>query len=235
MTRKGSLLKVLIQKALEKEKALWPERFPEEMLRERRAVMGSVVFNLQYQNDARLAEGSVFREEHFRWFEHIPEGLAVYQGVDLAISSSRFADYFAIVTIGVSEAYEIFVLDTFRARLSFEQQARTVVGKAARFDPVRIAVEAVGYQAALSQVLAARTPLPVKPVFPHKDKVTRAWRLSALFENGKVFLGRGQELLKDELLAFPDGDHDDLFDALEMAVSLARRSFATRLLKVPGV
>lgn len=122
----------MIQKALEEGKALWPERFPARILEERRKVMGSVIFNLQYQNDARLALGSLFREEHFRYHESAPAGLAVYQGVDLAISAGRFADYFAIVTIGVSENFEVFVLDTFRARLSFERQARAIIATARR-------------------------------------------------------------------------------------------------------
>jgi predicted phage terminase large subunit-like protein len=228
-------MKALVESAMRDDRALWPERFPAGQLAQRRREMGTVIFNLQYQNDARLSQGSVFREEHLRYYERPPEDLAVYQGVDLAISTSRRADYFAIVTIGVSAGFEVFVLDVFRARLSFERQVRAVLQKARQFDPVRIAVEATGYQAALSQVLAGRTPLPVRQMFPHKDKLTRAWRLSALFENGKVFFGKRQEVLSDELLVFPDGDHDDLFDALEMAVSLARSSADTKFLRIPGV
>jgi len=228
-------VEVLVQKALQGETALWPERFPAKMLRERKAVMGTVIFNLQYQNDARTALGSVFREEHVRRWQRLPEGLAFYQGVDLAISTSDRADYFALVTVGMDGNGGIYVADVFRARLSFEQQARTVARKAAEYDPVRIAVEATGYQAALSQVLTSRTALPVKPVFPHRDKLTRAWRLSALFENAKVLLGPGQDALAEELLEFPDGEHDDMFDALEMAVSLARAGHATKFLRIPGL
>ena len=225
----------LIGKALTEGKPLWPEMFPAELLEKRKEVMGLVNFNLQYQNDAALALGSVFRQEWINYRSAPPEGLAVFQGVDLAVSAGRFADYFALVTIGVSPDFEVFVLDSFRARLTFERQLQAVIEKARQFDPVRIAVEATGYQAAFAQTLTSRTPLPVKAVYPHKDKVTRAWRLSALFENGKVFLGRGQELLEEELLAFPDGEHDDLFDALEMAVGTARGPFAAKLLRVPGI
>ena len=228
-------MKILIQKALKDGEALWPERFPPALLEKRREAMGSVIFNLQYQNDAGLAQGAIFREKWFRFYRWAPEGLAVYQGVDLAISTGRFADYFAIVTVGATGNFDLYVLDVFRARLSFERQLQTVVEKAREFDPVRIAVEATAYQAAFTQVLTSRTPLPVRQVFPHKDKVTRAWRLSALFENGKVLFGSGQDALWEELLAFPDGEHDDLFDALEMAVCLARVPYGTRLMKIPGI
>ncbi len=228
-------MKVLVEKAIRDGKALWPEKFPLEELAKRREEMGSVIFNLQYQNDASLARGAVFREEWLRYFERSPEGLAVYQGVDLAISTSRFADYFAIVTVGATISGEFFVLDVFRGRLTFEQQVHAILQKAADFDPVSIAIESTGYQAALRQVLASRTSLPVRPVVPHKDKVTRALRISALFENGKVFLQAGQVALREELLAFPGGEHDDLCDALEMAISLARRPYSAKFLSVPGI
>lgn len=228
-------MKVLVEKALANEEALWPERFPAEMLRERKDVMGTVIFNLQYQNDARMALGSIFKEEFLRTWGELPSGLSIYQGVDLAISTKSRSDYFAIVTVGIDEKGFMYVIDVFRARLSFERQAQAIIAKAGEYDPVRIAVEAIGYQAALAQVLATRTAIPVKAVFPHRDKVTRALRLSALFENRKVLLGPGQDVLAEELLAFPDGEHDDLFDALEMAASLARAGHATKFLRIPGL
>lgn len=228
-------MKILVEKALKDGKALWPGRFPVELLEKRRQEMGTMIFNLQYQNDAQLALGAVFREEWFRFYRHAPDELAIYQGVDLAISSSKAADYFAIVTVGRNEQSEFYVLDVFRGRLTFEQQAQAIVRKANEFKPVRVAIEATGYQAAMAQVLRSKTAVPVRAVYPHKNKMTRALRLSASFENGKVFLRRNQEMLMEELLQFPDGEHDDLFDALEMAMELAGRSFAGKLLKIPGV
>ena len=73
-------MKILIQKALKDGEALWPERFPPALLEKRREAMGSVIFNLQYQNDAGLAQGAIFREKWFRFYRWAPEGLAVYQG-----------------------------------------------------------------------------------------------------------------------------------------------------------
>ena len=227
-------MKVLTDRAIRDGKALWPERFPLRELRKRKEAMGSVMFNLQYQNDPKCALGAVFKEEWLRFYDETPGDLAVYQGVDLAISAGRFADYFAILTVGADRDGAIYVLDVLRARLSFERQARAVEEKAAEFDPALIAIEATGYQAALHQVLASRTALPVRPVRPSTDKVTRMLRLGALFENGKVFLKPSQVELREELLAFPEGEHDDLCDALEMAVNLARRR-GGRFLSIAGV
>jgi phage terminase large subunit-like protein len=55
------------------------------------------------------------------------------------------------------------------------------------------------------------------------DKVTRAWKLSARYEAGRVY-HRARDLqtdaLEEQLTGFPRGKHDDMFDALDLAVNL---------------
>ena len=209
--------------------ALWPERFSLGRLDEVRGEMGEVAFACQFMNDPRGGDAGVFKEEWFQFYETLPmeEGvcglgpasLRVFQGVDLAISQSDSADYFAVVTVGVDRDHNVFVLDTFRGRLSFEKQVQKVRDLAGRFHPVRIAVESNAYQDVLSSELVRTAGLPVRRVRQRRDKFTRAMRLSPQFENGKVFLKRSMTELLAELQLFPRGGHDDLFDALEMAVS----------------
>ena len=58
------------------------------------------------------------------------------------------------------------------------------------------------------------------------DKISRAYWLQAYFENGQILLpsktmARDYETwqaLIDELLLFPQADHDDLFDGLQTMV-----------------
>ena len=62
--------------------------------------------------------------------------------------------------------------------------------------------------------------LPVEPVYPDKDKVTRASTAGVLYGQTRVYHLRGAEWLHDfehELLAFPAGEHDDQVDALAYA------------------
>jgi predicted phage terminase large subunit-like protein len=54
------------------------------------------------------------------------------------------------------------------------------------------------------------------PVYPDTDKVTRARTLAARYEAGKVFHLRsapGLEDFEQELVAFPNSEHDDQVDA----------------------
>ena len=65
--------------------------------------------------------------------------------------------------------------------------------------------------------------MPVERIERTKDKVARAYWLQAFFENGQVLFPDKSivgdysiwQALLDELLLFPQAEHDDLFDGLQ--------------------
>jgi len=84
-------------------------------------------------------------------------------------------------------------------------------------------IEAVTFQATFAREVLANTRLPARAVHPDRDKVTRARTLAARMEAGKVFFLRGApgiEMLADQFVAFPNGEHDDLVDAAVYAADL---------------
>ncbi len=68
--------------------------------------------------------------------------------------------------------------------------------------------------------------MPVERVERTKDKIARAYWLQAFFENGQILFPDKAlvgdysvwRAMLDELLLFPQADHDDLFDGLQTMI-----------------
>ena len=156
--------------------------------------------------------------------------LKVYQGIDLAISRSASADYFVTLTIGLDDNGRIFILDVFRQQgVSFRDQIKTIISKAATWQPLKIGVEVNSYQAALSQELERLTLLPIIEITTVKDKVLRAQQRSALVEGGRVYVHPSMSEVISEFVLFPDGENDDIFDAFDFALTVAEEANENRV------
>ena len=239
-----------------KEVSLWEDKFTLERLKQIRADSGKIIFNMQYQNDTELAKGKIFKAQYFKYYDEYKldydfqsakvciknsEGIdtwkkvRVYMGADLAISESENDknDYFVLMMIGVDDDNNVYVLEYVKERLTFNSQLTTILNYGRTKYPMveRVGVETNQYQKALAQELRRLSLLPVININTTKDKVTRAMRRSANFENGKVFFREGMDDLEECLLLFPEVDHDDLFDALDHAMTVADKGNEIRVLE----
>jgi predicted phage terminase large subunit-like protein len=228
--------RVQVQRAIINGISLWPDKFTLEDLLQKKSELGSIIFDLQYQNDIALAkQGRIFRYEWMQFYETAPAGLKIYQGCDLAISEKETADYFVLMTIGIDPNGNIYILDIYRDRLSFKSQQEIIKIKNSQWHPLLIGIEANQYQRALSQELIRTTNLPIKEFQTIRDKVARAQKRSVLFENRKVFLRKEMTDLIDELCLFPDAAHDDIFDSFDFALTASEGSEVTGCVFIAGV
>jgi len=222
--------------------ALWPEKFSVKFLLRKRGILGSIIFNSQYQNDVEGMKGKIFKYEWFQWFK--PDEINVsklikFQGVDLAIKQSENADKFAHVTIGIDKkTRNIYVLDYYDRVTHYNNQKKVIKENFEQWDPVRVGIESNGYQLALIQDMQTDKKLSkirAVPVFTDKDKTARAWKLSAYFERGQVYLQEGMHHLMEHMMKMPSGRYKDLFDALDIAINLALGGAKKPRDKEPGL
>jgi len=162
--------------------------------------------------------------------------LSFHIGVDLGIQSDagkareRDSDYWAAAVIAHHRRHgEAFVVDVSRKRgLSMQQGVEWLKSVREGVPSPRIKIESVHAQEYFLQA-CKDAGLPVEGVDQSMKKEDRLIQLSVPFENDRVRLinmhdspesgpeDRWQDMTR-EWVAFPDGSHDDLLDAVELAL-----------------
>jgi len=153
-----------------------------------------------------------------------PPGLDIVLGVDLAISEKQTADFTSIAAMGRDNVSGLVHLkEVERHRCSFNEILNRIKDAAARHKPRIIAIENVQFQAAVVQELARTTSLPVVGIRPDRDKVTRLAPMITRYERRLVYHDPAgvPNWFRDELLAFPEGDHEDVAHAFHALTSHA--------------
>lgn len=203
--------------------ALHPAREPVALLEATRRELGSVNFAAQYQQ-APLAEQSAL--VHRRWFKRFDaacEGRVV-QSWDTGIKAGQQHDASACVTF-VEQAGTHHVVDVTHVRLEYPELKRLVVAHAERFAPEAILIEDKASGQSLLQDLKRETQLPLVAHLPKGDKVARLVRVTPMLEAGRVALPAEAPWLAEfeaQLLAFPNGAHDDMVDAFSQYFNWVR-------------
>lgn len=198
-------------------RALWPDQYDVPALNNIRATIGEREFAALYQQRPSPLEGALFKRDWIQRGKAPRSGTRVAMGVDLAISTKDNADYTAIVIMARDEFGKLYVLDAVRERVDFPNALRLIRNMADKWSPKAILIEQVAFQAVVVQELLRQTTLPIKGVTPDKDKMTRAQPLALRYEQGLVIHEMLPSWFEDEMLAFPNAQHDDSVDALVYA------------------
>lgn len=192
---------------------------PKKEIESARLELPSLAFRQEYLAEFVDAEGARISRAWLKYGEPAQD-LPVYMGVDLAISEKQGADYTAAAIISRDDDGRIYVRDVQRIRAPFHQVLQFIEGMAAKWNPSKIAIEQVQYQAAVVQELKRKTTLPIIGVKPDKDKQARFLPLEGRYEQGLVYHAKDlPRIFEDELLSFPMGEHDDMVDAMAYAFS----------------
>lgn len=204
-------------------KPTW-SRFDEDVLRAIERQEGPYMFACLYLGKPTAAINQVFRREWIRYYDkHARESYAC-TSVDLASAEkeeSSEPDYNVIMTTCIEpKSGRIYVLEYTRERMNPSKVIDCIFQHHLRHRPVKIRVEAIGYQRTLVHFLKRRQKkqnilFDVDEIKSYKQsKVDRIRGLQPYFAAGLISIREGMIELEQELLAFPKGMHDDVIDAL---------------------
>ena len=198
---------------------LHPQREPREKLDEMRAVLGTQGFAAQYQQQPVPVGGNLIQ---WRWFGRFDEPLgrrsddAIVQSWDCAQKTGELNDY-SVCTTWLIREERFYLIHVHRERLTAPDLRRRMVELYNAFLPEGVVIEDKASGTGLIQEIKAATSLPVFGFEPSGDKVMRASTQTICIEGGKVWIPNNAPWLDDferEVLAFPNGRHDDQVDSM---------------------
>jgi predicted phage terminase large subunit-like protein len=227
-------LPAIFNEGTPEEKSLWPEQWPLEMLKAKKANLDPRFWNAQYmQNPTSDVSAIIGRGSWKIWeYDEPPQCDYVIQSWDTAHESKTSADYSACTTWGVwyndedNGAPNLILLDAFKDRMQFPELKATALKHYKEWEPDAFIVEKKAAGAPLIQELRAMG-IPVDEFTPSRgrvkgttDKTARLNAVADLFHSGKVWAPdtRWAREVIEEVAAFPVGEHDDYVDTVSQAL-----------------
>ena len=156
----------------------------------------------------------------------IAEKTIIIQSWDTAIKSGNQHDNSVCLTFEQKVNSGLhYLLDCWCGREEYPELKRKLIALAGDYCPDVLLIEDKASGQSLIQDLRRETSLPVVPIMPKGDKVTRFAQVTPMIEAGQVWLPKRAAWLaglEQELLMFPNGAHDDRVDALSQYLNWVR-------------
>lgn len=203
----------------------WPEVRPLYRLMCMRAVNHDA-FNQEQQNEAGNDDTAPFKGLQF-WVNRLPDWI-FFGACDPSLGKQGTArDPSAILVGGLNR--KTMVLDVVEAdicRRVPDLIISRLIDLQAEYACVAWAIETVQFQAFLYSEIIKRAAqrgiaFPGIPVTPSTDKNLRIMSMQPHVANGLIRSHRNHTTLNEQLMFYPEADHDDGPDALDMLKTLA--------------
>jgi len=222
-------LPAILNEDTEQEKSLWPEQWPLDQLKSKKANMDPRFWNAQYMQQPTADTSAVVSRKHWRiWPSDDPPTCEyIIQSWDTAFETKNNSDYSACTTWGVfyneeeNNSPQIILLDAFKERMAFPELKAAAFKHWKEWDPDAFIVEKKAAGAPLIQELRSMG-IPVQEFSPSRgnDKMVRMNAVSDLFHSNKVWAPdtRWAREVIEEVATFPVGEHDDYVDTTTQAL-----------------
>lgn len=238
----------IFRKAIEDGKSIWPKGWPlEKLLRlrdgytdefgRRIAGIGSVLFEKEYQNNAVDQETAMFKSEWINenTYQEIPDVLAAFDimmAVDPNAGKKENSDAMGICVVAKHRATNLrYVLEARKIHgLTISKRLDKMREIYNKWQPIRMGIEVVLNQTADYDLADETKEFRLMQIGPQgRSKIDRATRFQPIVEQGIVKFHILHTDLYEQTIQFPNGDHDDVFDACMYANEMLDGASSGRL------
>lgn len=199
---------------------LHEERIGEEEIARLRSEMGERDFEAQYNQRPMPPGGALFKGEWLKRYKTPPQPhqvQGIFQSWDTAYEIQEHNDYSVCSTWALS-GKQCYLLDVYREKLAFPDLEKAIYNQRKEWQADLVVLERAGSGISLAQNIRRRGGAPwLQDIGPEGSKQDRASQQTPKFERGEIFLPEEAPWLRtfeDELLAFPNGKHDDQVDSV---------------------
>jgi predicted phage terminase large subunit-like protein len=216
---------------------LQESREPRQVLEQIRRSQGSLTFSAQYQQAPVPAEGNIVKREWLRFYKDPPAAFDfTVASWDTASTLSQSADY-SVGTVWGAKGLDFYLLDLVRGRFEVPELRREVLRLSRHWGVDQTVIEDSDIGRAITQDLRRAGEYRAILKKPRFDKEARCLAQSARFEAGQVHVPQEAPWLASwiaELLAFPNGRHDDQVDSTSQALDyLSARTLPVHAARQP--
>ena len=217
--------------------SFWEDRYPKKWLLDMKE-QNPFLFYSQYQQEPIAQGGGVIKHEWWRYYSDMNDHpyRRIFITADTANKTKEWNDYSAIGVWGFTQSRRLRLLDMVHAKLEIPELQSTLLALwdkwkvgigSCRCSAIYVEDKASGTQ--VIQQLRRVGGLPIMPVIPEKDKLTRVLDVVPQIAAGNVELPESENHpLSKEFLAESDAfsaddshAHDDMVDMMVMAVMQA--------------
>lgn len=210
---------------------LFPDRFPENQVKELKRTMGEYASAGQLQQRPVPRGGGMFKAEWFKYWTDSslpPEFEQVITSWDMTFKDSKNSDY-VVGQVWGKKGANFYLLDQVRGQWNFVKTREMFLILAQKWpQALRKLVEDKANGSAIISELQ-KTVSGIVPITPKESKEARASAITPFFEAGNVYLPDPKKTpwmgaFEAELLSFPAGAHDDCVDSLSQALNYFRNN-----------
>jgi predicted phage terminase large subunit-like protein len=222
-------LPAILNEGTDTEKSLWPDQWPLDQLKSKKANLDPRFWNAQYMQQPTADSSAIVGRHHWRMWpkDDPPRCEYVIQSWDTAFETKTTSDFSACTTWGVfyneeeGDAPQVILLDAFKDRMAFPELKQVAFKHYKEWEPDAFIVEKKAAGAPLIYELR-NMGIPVAEYTPSRgnDKVVRMNAVADLFFSGKVWAPdtRWAREVIEEMAAFPVGENDDFVDTTTQAL-----------------